>query len=566
MAVRQLIVEILGNATKFNQSMGQASTNAQKFNNVLTGIGQGAGIAGFMGIAAVTSKVIDVLGDATQAALAEEVSIQKLGTALKANVKDWDGNTDAIERVLKARMDLGFSDDEQRDSLARAVVATNDVTKALDLQRAAMDLARLKNIDLSTATDALIKVEGGQFRALKALGIELKDGATATDALAAVQKAAAGQAEAYAETNAGKLLVSQVKVGEAMEKLGAFTLPLVVEGMSGAAAAVEGLSTTFDILNGKMPETQAETQDAWDTMTGFVGSLGLLIPGATLASEAMSNMDADTRSMTGSTENAGKAADDLAGKTEDLADTAKESVKVVADSFEDMKDSLVQSANDAIDNAYDPLINRDRLMAANAEIAAARRVLASKTASAAEKADAQETLASTGKSQAEYLLKLAEAGKTGYKAYKDGMASLKTAIANSSGSAKVALQEVLNKILAVEKAGAVVNVNIRVNQSGNIGVSGARAKGGPVTAGHMYEVNEDTPNSEYFMPSEDGTVLTRAQGNALMMGRGMGGGFGGGGGGGGGVTINLSAPIYGVDGVDQFADIIVRRMRTLGAW
>ena len=48
-------------------------------------------------------------------------------------------------------------------------------------------------------------------------------------------KLAAGQAEDYAKTNAGRLLVSQVKVGEAMEKLGAVVLPLVVGAMEVAA-------------------------------------------------------------------------------------------------------------------------------------------------------------------------------------------------------------------------------------------------------------------------------------------------------------------------------------------
>lgn len=39
----------------------------------------------------------------------------------------------------------------------------------------------------------------------------------------------------------------------------------------------------------------------------------------------------------------------------------------------------------------------------------------------------------------------------------------------------------------------------------------ARASGGPVTAGSPYLVNEDTPNSELFVPSQNGTILNRAQ-------------------------------------------------------
>ena len=38
---------------------------------------------------------------------------------------------------------------------------------------------------------------------------------------------------------------------------------------------------------------------------------------------------------------------------------------------------------------------------------------------------------------------------------------------------------------------------------------GGRATGGPVQAGRIYKVNENTPNSEYWMPSSDGVVMPK---------------------------------------------------------
>lgn len=38
---------------------------------------------------------------------------------------------------------------------------------------------------------------------------------------------------------------------------------------------------------------------------------------------------------------------------------------------------------------------------------------------------------------------------------------------------------------------------------------GGRAGGGPVEKGKIYKVNENTPNSEYFAPSEDGVIIPR---------------------------------------------------------
>jgi hypothetical protein len=244
MGTPKIIIDILGDSTKFTKATKDAQTTAQKFStSIKQGLGIGAGIGAFGLLTNAISGTVDFLGDAVKAGMEEEASIQKLTTSLQANVPAWDGRTDAIERTMKAQLALGFSDDEQRDSLALLVVATHDVSKALDIQRTAMDLARLKGISLADASAALIKIEGGQFRALKALGIVLKEGATQTDALAAVQKAAEGQASKYAETTAGKLLVAQTKFGEKMDELGTAILPV-------ASSAIDVLTGSMDLLGG----------------------------------------------------------------------------------------------------------------------------------------------------------------------------------------------------------------------------------------------------------------------------------------------------------------------------
>lgn len=50
---------------------------------------------------------------------------------------------------------------------------------------------------------------------------------------------------------------------------------------------------------------------------------------------------------------------------------------------------------------------------------------------------------------------------------------------------------------------------------------GARATGGSVSRGKAYLVNEDTPNSELFVPSQNGAVLTVAQAQAALRGGAM---------------------------------------------
>ena len=49
-------------------------------------------------------------------------------------------------------------------------------------------------------------------------------------------------------------------------------------------------------------------------------------------------------------------------------------------------------------------------------------------------------------------------------------------------------------------------------------LSGKRAGGGGVRGGHAYLVNENTPNSEVFVPSQSGAVLNVPQAQAALKG------------------------------------------------
>jgi hypothetical protein len=124
-------------------------------------------------------------------------------------------------------------------------------------------------------------------------------------------------------------------------------------------------------------------------------------------------------------------------------------------------------AQSLIDEAFDPLITYYKLKAVNAELSAAREIIASGKSSTAQKNDARATLFSAGKDQAELLLTLTRAGLTGGAAYATGIANLKTSIDAASGPMKVALQGVLDKIIAIEKAGKVIPINYQISVKGH---------------------------------------------------------------------------------------------------
>lgn len=104
------------------------------------------------------------------------------------------------------------------------------------------------------------------------------------------------------------------------------------------------------------------------------------------------------------------------------------------------------------------------------------------------------------------------------------------AIANREGKAALrALRAALRGDGQTFVIGAGVTVRLGIDAPG-------KALGGPVQAGHMYRVNENTPHSEFWVPEVDGRVLTEAQGIAAMSGSGPSGGD----------TVNVTVPITGV--------------------
>ena len=304
--LKMLAVDLAsGNVGKFIGNIDRLAKQGGLMGSVMQGVGMSFGqmlnpaklVA--RGIGAVT----DALGDSLQAARDDQLSVDHLTASLKANVEGWDGSTRAIEHNIEKGQALAFTDDALRESLALLVGATHDVSEAQRTQNVAMDLARFKRIDLRTASEALIKVEAGQFRMLKTLGIELRKGATATEALAAVQKVAAGQAETYAKTSTGAAEVLNIKMGELSESFGRFLmgpadlfvrfLDDVVTGIGNIDEALGGSARSQlefqDLmyeLGRSMGFTEEETQRLWDQ----VRLLGFAFPASATAAEQMAGM------------------------------------------------------------------------------------------------------------------------------------------------------------------------------------------------------------------------------------------------------------------------------------
>jgi len=166
---------------------------------------------------------------AAKAAAEEDASIARLNAAISANTKITEAQSKEMDAAVEARQNLAFSDDALRDSLSRLVPRTKDVSKAIELQAIAMDFARLRGVDLSTASDLVGKVFSGNTSILSRYGFTVEKGTTATQALAMIQKAAAGQAEAYGKTTQGALESIQISIDNTVEDIGRVVLPILAE-------------------------------------------------------------------------------------------------------------------------------------------------------------------------------------------------------------------------------------------------------------------------------------------------------------------------------------------------
>jgi hypothetical protein len=244
-----------------------ASKEINRVNSSLKGLKSGglAGLPlGFMGVAGAAAAATGALVAGIQGAIEEQAAIQKLDAVLKANVPSWDGNTAAIDEATKAAQRKAFTDDDVRASLTKLVPVTKDVNKALALQQTAMDLARLKGIDLAEASQALVDIDGGRYRALGKLIGSTKEITTETQALAEVQRVAQGQAEAYMDTTAGKSAALTDKWNELTESAGT----LVLEGLEPVIDNLLLIGNAIDDVNGKsVPKISEMGESLWNDLT-----------------------------------------------------------------------------------------------------------------------------------------------------------------------------------------------------------------------------------------------------------------------------------------------------------
>lgn len=204
-----------------------------------------AGALAAIGASVALKSAIDAFAEG-------QAQMAKFDAILKTLPPNLQGLRDRIlELADTALIKFGFSNESAAISIARLLQATNDQAFAFQAFQAAMDLSRYKGIGLEEATQALIISFQGMPRLLKQFGIEVDDHASKETILAAVMKATAGQAEAYAGTLRGQFDIIGNTFQEFQKSVGGVFAPAiqwVLDGLKSWVVSMGGVNASVDRL------------------------------------------------------------------------------------------------------------------------------------------------------------------------------------------------------------------------------------------------------------------------------------------------------------------------------
>jgi hypothetical protein len=256
-------------ATAAKQGEKAGKTFGQKMTAGLKSMSGLAAKAGAIGLGALAFEILKQ-GDA----------LEKSQVRLNIAIRNTGGNARAAAPALdaiRAKMERwGFTNAETNQSLATLTAGTGSVSRAVAAQATAADLARYKNISLSSAADMLTKAYAGNMRSMKGLNVVAATGATADKAMTKAQADLADQislaggmakfaAAHHMSLEKAQRLSKEAAQGSipAMNKLGIVVLPA-------SASAAQRFAQIQRVLNSRLG---GQAKAAADTAGGAFAAM-----------------------------------------------------------------------------------------------------------------------------------------------------------------------------------------------------------------------------------------------------------------------------------------------------
>jgi hypothetical protein len=289
---RKLVVEIIGDTSHLEKSYRSAERGTKRFGQSIEKAGRGAVVAsvGFHGLGRAVgfasasflggAGFIAVIRSSVEQATEQTKILANLRNSLQAGGFSWRQYGAEVQRATDQTKALSaFDDDELYKSLQLLVRGTGSVSKALQLNALAADVARGRNMGLVQAAQLLVRVNAGQIGSLRRLGIQVDKNATGQQALAQVQRQYAGAAAAYGRTAAGAQDRFRVAVEDLQKAIGAELLPTITKYLT------KGADWLNDTKNQKRVTDDFRT--AVVILTGSFGKLATAIDKVTGAYEKL---------------------------------------------------------------------------------------------------------------------------------------------------------------------------------------------------------------------------------------------------------------------------------------
>ena len=182
-----------------------------------------AAALGGLAVAASLSVKAAIEDEAAQSALARQLVVSTGAT---------DETIASVERYIDSLgSSVAITDTEARPAFAKLALATKDVTKAQELMSIAIDTASATGKPLADVAEAMSRGFAGNTKGLKALSPELmlliKNGASAAEAFAVLEKNFGGAGELAANTTAGQMKVLKIQLDETKEAIGKALIPVL---------------------------------------------------------------------------------------------------------------------------------------------------------------------------------------------------------------------------------------------------------------------------------------------------------------------------------------------------
>ena len=271
MAGASVFVELKMSLDKFKASMGEAKSEITKLEKHQGSTLEKVSAFGKGAMLGVAGAAVGIGGMAIEMADKQEIAQKQLEASLKASGTSWESVKDKVKQTGDEATKYGFTQEQIDSAMNLGVISTQNYGKAHDNLKVAIDLAAAKHVDLTTAMAAVDKAATGNTMALKKLGIDLpivaggaKKVAAANDALSKAQDQVTGDMQAGADMAAvgskahNKYEADVAKVEAAHKKLtsaqqaGNNVLDALKQRLSGQADAAA------DTFAGKLAAAKAQ--------------------------------------------------------------------------------------------------------------------------------------------------------------------------------------------------------------------------------------------------------------------------------------------------------------------